>query len=194
MERRVAVVALAVGEGAFQRLGHEVHELRPDRVHRAQVVVRQHLEDLQQHRALRPGPAFPDGPARRDRRQAAPPTSPATRHVLTGEHAFAPLAGGVEHAGLAQVGVDGLGHEAAGMGAARGLDLRLPAGPGGLALGHEAPPHRAQSGLRKSAPASGARPPGSQTGAEVGHSFRNTSCSPAMAEATPASIGCPCSA
>jgi hypothetical protein len=64
------------------------------------------------------------------------------------------------------------------MGAARGLDLGLPVGPAASPSSTRRRHIAAQSGLRKSAPASGARSPGSQTGAEVGHSFRNTSCRP----------------
>jgi hypothetical protein len=80
------------------------------------------------------------------------------------------------------------------MGAARRLDLRLPAGPGRLTLGHETPPHRRAIRVTEKRARLRRLSPGSQTGAELVHSFRKTSCSPAMAEATPASIGCPCSA
>jgi hypothetical protein len=53
-EGRVAVVAFAVGEGAFQGLGDEMHDLRPDRVHGAEVVALQHSQHLQEHRPLAP--------------------------------------------------------------------------------------------------------------------------------------------
>ena len=151
VEIRIAVVTLAVREGELERLRHQMGKGRAIRIEPSQIIALEHLQHLQQHRPLGPGPALPDLPAvviDADRGFGA--RAPA-RHVLPGQHAFAPRAAAVHDTGLAQVAVDGVGDEPFVEGPARRLDLRLAAGDG-LRLIQQALPEGGEIGVSEKTP------------------------------------------
>ena len=135
----VAVVALAIGEGQLERLGHDVDVARRVVPHRAQVERREDGEGLHEHGALRPR-ALPQDLAPRERR---------AERRLEGRAVLRQIGRAQQAAHALGEAADGRRNVAAVEPLARRRDARRPSAAAPRVRLHQAPERRAERGLHE---------------------------------------------